>query len=297
MEYKNLPDLKGWATLKAVVEKSGVNGAAEALHIGQPAVTKRLRALERCYKAPLLRRAEGRLHLTEAGHKVYQLAVQTLDLHAVLNRQLENMARGETSMRLEVSMSIGEHLLPDYLFRFSELHPNFKVDSRLAYSRKIQANLNSGLTDLALVESLPDHPDIVVQKWMEDELWLVCSSRHSVAQMTKLPVEQLADLQYVLREKGSTPRDALDDALGNIGILELNVALEVGSTDTIIEILSRDKHVSFLPRYAVEQRVRNGDLVRIKVSGFRILRTLWIARHRDNLDHPVAEAFIATIRN
>ncbi len=297
MEYKNLPGLDGWAALRAVVEKGGVAAAAETLRAGPPAITKRLRALDRCYEAPLTERVGGRLRLTEAGKKVYLLAVQTLDRQLALRQELEAMARGKTSMRLEVTLSIGEHLLPDYLYRFSELHPQFKVDSRLSYTREIRTHLANRLADLALVESLPDHPDIVVQKWMEDELWLVSASTHPVANVELLPVERLVELRYLLREKGSTPREALDEALGNIGITELDVVLEVGSTDTIIEILARGQHVSFLPRYAVKQKVEQGALRRIKVSGFRILRTLWIARHRENMDHPVAETFIGMIRD
>ena len=47
MEYKNLPDVKSLATLKAVVELGGVEEAGRKLHVGQPAVTKRLRALDK----------------------------------------------------------------------------------------------------------------------------------------------------------------------------------------------------------------------------------------------------------
>ncbi len=46
MEYSHLPDLKGLAALRAIVELGGVEQAARYLHIGQPAVTKRLRSLD-----------------------------------------------------------------------------------------------------------------------------------------------------------------------------------------------------------------------------------------------------------
>ena len=55
-------------------------------------------------------------------------------------------------------------------------------------------------------------------------------------------------------------------------------------------------HVSFLPRFAVEDEVQTGKLHHIEVSGFHIMRTLWIARHRDNVDHPVADAFSSIVR-
>lgn len=297
MEYRNLPDLDGWAALRAVVEKGGVSTAAVTLNIGQPAVTKRLRTLENCYGMPLMERNGNRLKLTEAGEKVYMLAVQTLDRQLALRDELQHLARGETSMRLEVSFSIGEHLLPDLLMQFSEQHSQFKVESRMAYSRQIQADLATGLANLALLEYAPDHPDVLVQKWADDELWLVCGASHPLTGTDMLPVEQLKELSYVLRERRSSPREALDEALNHIGITDLDIAMEVGSTDTIVEMLARGRHVSFLPKFAVEDDVRAGELFHIKVTGFRIMRTLWIARNRANLDHPVAEAFIQMLRS
>ncbi len=292
MEYKNLPDLSEWAALRAVVEKGGVQAAANVLHIGQPAVTKRLRALEATYGLPLMERVGGRLRLTSAGEKVYLLAVQTLDRQFTLQHELQNMAKGLTSMHLEVTFSIGEHLLPELLLRFSEKHPEFKVDSRMTYSRKIQSHLATGITDLALMESAPDHPDILVQRWSDDELWLVCGRSHPLTGTDLLPVEQLGQLTYVLREQRSSSREALDTALQNIGIHELNIAMEVGSSDTIVNILARGQHVSFLPRFAVLEQVRRKRLYHIKVNGFRIMRTLWIARNQKKLNHPVADEFI-----
>jgi DNA-binding transcriptional LysR family regulator len=296
MEYKNLPELAGWAALRATVEKGGVSEAARALRIGQPAVTKRLRALEECYGLPLMERVGGRLKPTAAGEKVYLLAVQTLDRQRALREELQSLVSGRKTLRLEASFAIGEHLLPELLLRFAERHPKYKVNSRLGYSRQIQTHLATGLADLALLESAPDHPDILVQKWMDDELWLVCGPAHPLAASERIPVEQLAQLDYVLRERRSAIRDAMDEALRRIGIEHLNVALEVGSTDAIVEILMRGRHVSFLPRFAVAGRVAQGKLARVKVTGFRIMRMLWIARNRAKLDHPVAEAFIKLLR-
>jgi DNA-binding transcriptional LysR family regulator len=85
-------------------------------------------------------------------------------------------------------------------------------------------------------------------------------------------------------------------ALRGIGISEIPVALEIGSTETIVEILNRGKYVSFLPRFAVSTDISQGRLFHVKVQGFRIMRTLWIARNRSNLDHPVSEAFINLLR-
>ncbi|MFM1891560.1 MAG: hypothetical protein RLZ44_637, partial [Pseudomonadota bacterium] len=158
-----------------------------------------------------------------------------------------------------------------------------------------QTRLATGLADLALLEQAPDHPDILVQKWLDDELLLVCGPAHPLCRSAPLPVGALPQLHYVLREPDSSMRIILDKALRDIGIAQIHVAMEVGSTDTIVEMLERGRHVSFLPRFAVAEALAEGALCHVKVQGLRIKRTLWIARTRAKRDNAAAEAFIGLL--
>jgi len=296
MEYKSLPDLKSLATLKAVVELGGVEEAGRTLNVGQPAVTKRLRSLDSCYGVPLMQRKGRRLTLTPAGERVYTYARLVLDHQELLLDDLCSMHVGQNRLRLEVTFAIGEHVLPELLLKFDEAHREYRIQSRMGYSRRIQTHLATGMVDLGLLEQAPDHPDILVQKWLDDELLLVCGPTHPLWGSDLIPLDQLTQLNYVLRELQSSMRITLDRALHDVGIREIPVAMEVGSTDTIVEMLGHGKHVSFLPRFAVQEEIDRGCLYLIRVTGFRILRTLWIARHRSNINHPAAEAFIKLLR-
>ena len=296
MEYKNLPDIRGWAALRAVVEKGSVSAAAHALNVGQPAVTKRLSTLEESYGLKLVERSGGKMRLTEGGEKVYLLAVQTLDRQLSLRQELEGLKQGKSTLHLDVTIAIGEHFLPKLLLRFSELYPDNRINSRLVYGRQSENNLARGITDMALLERPPEHPDLMVQKWMDDELLLVCGPDHPLVDEEMIPITMLLDMTFVLREPGSSSRLDLDEALERIGIHKLDVALEVGATDALVDVLVPGQHVSFLPRFAVQEHINSGRLHHIKVSNFRIMRTLWIARHRNNIDHPVADALISIMR-
>jgi len=296
MEYKKLPDIRGWAALRAVVEKGSVSAAAAALNVGQPAVTKRLHTLEETYGIALLERSGRRIRLTEAGEKVYHLAVKMLDHQLALRQELEDLKLGRNTLRLDVTIAIGEHFLPTFLLAFSEKYPQYRVNSRLVYGRQCENNLASGLTDLALLERPPEHPDLMVQKWMDDELLLVCGPNHPLFGEEMIPITMLLDLTFVQREPGASTRLDLAEALERIGISKLDIALEVGATDTLIDVVIPSQHVSFIPQFAATSALRAGNLHHIKVSGFRILRTLWIARHRNNINHPVADALITIVR-
>ncbi len=296
MEYNKVPDLKALATLRAVVERGGVSEAASQLNIGQPAVTKRLRTLDNLYGSAMMERVGGRLHLTEVGKLVYQFATQTLDRHRALNQALYNLKQGKQTLRLEVTLAIGEHFMPEWLVRFTDRYPQFRVESRLAYGRIIEAHLATGQADLAVMENAPDHPDILVQKWRDDEVVLVCGADHPLQGRKSLTKDELKSLTFVLREKNAAIREMLDNAFEVHNLYALDVVMEVGSTDAITDILYRGKHVSFLPRFAVASDIEAGKLIAIAVSDMELKRTLWIARNRMNQHHPVAEAFIDMLR-
>jgi DNA-binding transcriptional LysR family regulator len=243
-----------------------------------------------------MQREGRRLELTPAGKKVYVYACLILDHQASLLDDLELLSAGQNRLRLEVTFAIGEHILPGLLLSFAEQYPQYTIESRMGYSRRIQRRLATGLSDLALLEQAPDHPDILVQKWLDDELVLVCGPQHPLWGCGLLPLTELEQLHYVLRESRSSMRISLDKALKDIGVWPLPVTMEVGSTDTIVEMLQRGRHVSFLPRFAVDDGLRAGSLYHIKIQGLRVKRTLWIARTRANLNNAVAEAFIALLR-
>ena len=291
MEYKKLPDLKGLATLRAVVELGGVNQAAKALHIGQPAITKRIRALELSYQTKLMSREGRKLDLTKAGKRVYIYASLVLDHQALLTQELASLEHGKNLLRLEVTTAIGEHLLPELLINFNDSYPQYRIESRMGYSRKIQTRLATGLTDIALLELAPEHPDIQVIKWRDDELLLVCSPNHPISKQNSITSQQLTSFEYVLREPQSSIRLILDKKLLSIGISSLPTSLEVGSNDTIIEILGRGRHLSFLPRFAVNEALKNKTLKHMHVDNLDIEMTLWIARNKANINHGIAQAF------
>lgn len=296
MEYKNLPDITALATLRAVVELGGVDQAARAMFVGQPAVTKRLRSLDASYDVALMQRKGRRLSLTPAGERVYAYARLVLDHQLALLEDLNYLREGENRLRLEATFAIGEHLLPALLLQFNETHPEYRIESRLGYTRRIQTRLATGLADLALLEQAPDHPDILVQKWLEDELVLVCGPNHPLWGREQLSLDELTGLRYVLREPQSSMRVTLDKALAELGI-QIPVNMEVGATDTIIEMLERGRHLSFLPRFAVAEALEKGELFHLRVQGLHLARTIWIARTRANLNNPVAEAFIQLLRS
>ncbi len=296
MEYINLPDYKALATLKAVVELGSVNRAAKALYIGQPAATKRLRSLDSSYGVPLMHHQGRKLELTAAGTKVYAYAKLILEHQASLLDDLASLRTGHNRLKFEVTFAIGEHVLPEILLHFADTRPELRIESRLGYSRRIHTRLATGLADIALLEQEPRHPNINAEPWMQDELLLVCGPDHPLWGCDSIEIEQLDKLHYVLRESQSSIRNTLDKTLKNIAIKQLPIDMEVGSSDTIIELLQRGQQVSFLPQFTVNAYLDRNYLHHIKINNLIIKRTLWIAYNHENMNKQVANTIIQTLQ-
>jgi DNA-binding transcriptional LysR family regulator len=166
---------------KTVVERRGVNAAADHLGISQPSVTAHLRALERDLGASLFVRRRGvRNVLTPAGETLYRYACEAISKSAELHRSLDIMkAAAPQTIALAVQRSIANQVLPGALASFlrtrkdarisvhsetqeaaRELFETGKVDAAILFAKSASADRNIvflGLQRLAFVAA-PDHP-------------------------------------------------------------------------------------------------------------------------------------------
>src|SRR5438132_12647873 len=74
-------ELPSLATFCKAAELLNFTAAADALCLTQAAVSQRIRALEQEAGVPLFDRHAGRVHLTDAGRRLYDYAQRILALH------------------------------------------------------------------------------------------------------------------------------------------------------------------------------------------------------------------------
>ena len=106
-------DLASLDTFIAIAETGSFSAAGERLHLTQPAVSKRIAALEQQLDARLFDRIGREISLTEAGRALLPRAYQILNVLDDTRRALTNL-NGEVSGRLTLATShhIGLHRLP-----------------------------------------------------------------------------------------------------------------------------------------------------------------------------------------
>lgn len=145
-------DLNSLNTFIAIAETGSFSEAGERLHLTQPAVSKRIAALEQQLNARLFDRVGREVNLTEAGRALLPRAYQLLNVLDDTRRALNNLT-GEVSGRLVLATShhIGLHRLPPLLRAFTRAHPQVALDIQFLDSEVAYEEILHGRAELAVI--------------------------------------------------------------------------------------------------------------------------------------------------
>ena len=142
-------DIAELLTFIKVAETKSFSEAGLALFITQPAVSKRIAALESSLETKLFDRIGKQVQLTEAGvrllPKARKIVEDLQDIKRSMTLQMEDVS-GE--LRIAISYHIGLRRLPPLLKRFQENFPNVQLEIDFTQSEDAYQQVLKGLTEL-----------------------------------------------------------------------------------------------------------------------------------------------------
>ena len=274
-----------------VAQESSFTRAAASLHLSQPAVSKAVRELERQTGLPLFERAGRSTRLTAAGESLSARARELFAVELSAEEELRAL-RGLTGgvLRVGASTTVATYLLFPYLGRFRAANPRVELRVASANTRAIARALLERRLDIALVEGPVQHPQIDVVPWRADELMVIVPPSHRLARRRSIRLRDLAGEPFIVREPGSGTRKVAERALAAQGV-EIDVALQLGSTEAIKQAVAAGLGLAFVSRFAVGDQVALGRLAAISVREAALGRMLTELRLRGRAPGPAAAAF------
>ncbi len=283
----NLANLK---TFVEIIETGSFSGAARSLGLSQPAVSLQVKALERDVGAQLLERRGRRLELTEAGRVLHAQALGLVEAARRLEETMEQSAvevRG--LMRAAASTIPGEYILPALLGPFKAAYPFVQVTLEIADSATVARRTMSGEVDIGFAGALPDNPQLDASPLCADKLVLIIPPGHPLGARKRVSAESLASADLVLREEGSGTRRAMLAALADMGLNlpDLNVVVELGSTNAVVNAVASGAGVSLVSAWALDCPLRTGMVSAVHLPGERFRRQFYLLTRRKALSRPV----------
>jgi len=264
--------------LLSVAKHGSMGRAAEEHGVTQPAVSSRIRRMERLLGIALIERTTQGTTLTGAGSLVVEWARDVVESAASLERGVEAL-RGQTQARLRIaaSMTVAEYLMPSWLTTAHEEVPGLAIALKLANSTEVARLVTNGLADIGYVEGLSRTSGLLSAAIACDELLVVVARNHPWARPgARVCARELAETPLIQREPGSGTRWTLDRAMQQtLGRVELAPPMmELTSTTAIKSAAQNGLAPAVISSLAVAADVKQGYLVAVQVEGLDLRRTL-----------------------
>ena len=175
----NLNDLQAF---RAVAELNSFRKAAEALHVSQPAFSRRIEKLEEALGVKLLDRTTRRVNLTSVGREFDRKVQQLLDDldHTLLGiRGVAATRMGEVTIACVPSTVY--YFVSQVISRYHERYPKIRVKVLDASANEVLATVSSGEADFGLNFVGGQEPDIEFKPLLEERFVAACRRDHPIA--------------------------------------------------------------------------------------------------------------------
>ena len=283
-----------FAALKAfvaVAETGSFSVAAEHLFLTQPAVSKRIAALESELDTRLFDRIGRTVTLTEAGvallPRAQSMLVELKDsIRAVSS--LSDEVRG--TLRFATSHHIGLHRLPPTLKHYTQAYPQVRLDIRFMDSEAACVAVEHGDLELGIV-TLPPAPssNLTTEVIWQDPLGIVVSRSHPLTGKADVTLGELAQHVAVLPSSNTYTRQIAEQAFSRLG-LELEVTFSTNYLETIKMLVSVGIGWSLLPNTMLDKHI-----CMLSVEELSLQRSLGIVYHRERTLSNAARALISEL--
>ncbi len=263
----------------AIAQTGSASRAAERLALSQSATSTALAELEKAYSQVLFDRVGKTLRLNDTGQWLLGRATEILDRA----QELEDTLSTQTAvgpLRLGASLTIGNYLATLFVADFLKRHAASRVQLAVHNSTDIVGAVARFELDLGLVEGEVQHPDVVAEPWLRDELVVFAAPDHPLAGKAHVSRAEVLACDWILREPGSGTRATLDHAFGGER-QRLRVRLELEHTEAIKRAVEAGLGLGCISRLALRDAFRRGSLVPLPVQALDLGRAFYLVRHQN----------------
>ncbi len=241
-------DVEALRALLVVIEQGSITRAAQILHLSRSAVSWRMKRLEEHVGQELIIRDGHDLRPSRAARAILEDARALVETHDRIARKLAgDELTGEVTVGADVDVDVP--CLTRVLGSFRRVHPAVEVNLVLDRTWNIQAGLDVGDIDLAIIQV---EDDVLVAEdrvlWSDSLVWV--TGRSTPHDDGVVPL-----VTYGLE----CPWRALSEPMLRAGGLDHRVALSVPSTDAVVSAVEDGLGVGVIPRRYVTDRLRLWD--------------------------------------
>lgn len=282
-------DNRDWLILKVLYDKKNITKAAETLYISQPALTNRLKQMEKEFGVNIVTRGRRGVCFTPQGEYLYQCANEILQKIEKAKETLWNMDNDVVgTLKLGVSRFMMKHKLPALLKLFKTKYPKVEFKIITDWSSDIVNMLANKDIHLGFVRG--DYS----WKW---EKHLLFEENICVVSKNNIELENLPNLPRIDYQTDHLLKSLIDNWWTDNFTIGPLVSMNVDQLETCKEMVINDLGYGIMPRLVVNNLNDLHIINLINKNGTPIIRKTWLFYEKEVLKLNVVNAFVDFIKN
>ncbi len=251
-----------------VARLGSMRSAARSLHLGQPALSARIVALEDELGARVFERTKRGVRLTLAGRALVphaERALEAIDAGRSAVSQVEQGDDGE--LVIAAASAINASVVPELVARFRRYHPGVHLYVHTGSADRIIELVAFGSAQVGLIrEAAPMRdPRLRVTPLYDEQLVLTARPEHPFVAEGPIPMTRLADATLIFYDRASDDYELSQSILKEAGVKPYGV-IEVDSVDTAQRLVARGLGVALLPSTSAVPEFEAGRLAPVGLS-------------------------------
>lgn len=243
--------------------EGSLTAAASRLHTAQPALSRRLRRLERDLDVILFERGRRGATATPAGRVVIDASAAALRAIAEVERQARRAAAGETgTLEIGTTPTLGADALPAALAAFRSAHPDVHLALRSSgNSGELRAAVQDGELDLAVAVVPTVLEDGLTVGWPgRQQFVVVVPADDPLARAGIVTHADLARRPIVALARGEGLRLVLETVFADLRE-EPDIVIETTEREMLIPFVAAGLGITLVPRQFAVHRAGTGTVV------------------------------------
>lgn len=263
-----------------VVEMKSFSKAAEAKFMTQSAMSHLIKNLEDELGVKLLNRHSKTVTPTSAGRLFYEHAKRILEQYKKMEDDVYAIVQKiKGTLYIGASTTAATYLLPQVFYSFSKSYPEVYIELSVSNNEGIINDLSEGKIDIGIVEGNIRSSTAFLEEFAEDEIVIIASEDNPLTREKSLTSRDLLSQPFIMPETGSGTREFIEEFfhISKIDPKDIKVAMTLGSTELIIQMVQAGKGVSFVSKWAVFKAIKEGSIKLLNISNKRLKRKFYLA--------------------
>lgn len=277
-------DEKDWEAMQVLYEEKNISRASERLYISQPALTYRLKNLEKEVGTKLFFKTKKGIELTAEGIYLSQYAEEMITKLQNTKDYLQNMQQEiRGTIRLGVSSNFAQYKLPPLLKEFLTAHPNVQFSVNTGWSADVMGLLNSSEVHLGILRG--DYNWTGSKTLLQTEQLFLISKK-------EVDLEKVPELPFINYKTDSSLKDIINSWWHNRYIEPPMITMETDRQETCKEMVKNDLGIAILPEICLRPSDELYKYPLFYENGEPVTRDTWLMYNQEFLKLSTVRTFI-----